>query len=150
MHENSLANLVSGKNKKPGSQRTNIVLSGPARALASLFGEGTIASGVESALLDVATLADKVTLIHEGIWGVPQFDEFGLIRDYGWENAATYKPSRWVLDSKEGIEQYRDIESADPMDLQWALDQYGLEACLEEFRHYDFHGVYRGNATSSD
>jgi len=89
------------------------------------------------------TLADKARLIHQGIWKCPKFDDLGLVQSSGWEGA-DYRPSRAVFMAADGVEVWRDMESADPQDIRRAIALWGLDAVCGEFQHYGFDGAYRG------
>lgn len=89
------------------------------------------------------TLADKARLIHEGIWKCPDFDDLGIVKNYGWENKFSYSPSRAVINQAHSVQVWRDIESDDPMLIQRAIALWGIEAVCEEFQHYDFQGAHK-------
>lgn len=89
-------------------------------------------------LREHGTLADKARLIHQGIWKCPTFDEdTGLVRSTGWEGD-DYSPSRVVLDPGKGVEQWRHIESSDPVLIEQAISLWGIDAVCAEFQHYGF------------
>lgn len=89
------------------------------------------------------TLADKARLIHQGVWKCPTVDKDGIVLNPGWEGI-NYRSSRAVFMAADGVEIWRDIESADPQDIHRAIALWGLEAVCAEFQHYSFEGAYQG------
>lgn len=134
--------LIAGKNKKPGSRRTTIVLSGAARALAQLHRE-SMASSFEWAIREISTLADKVKLIHSGEWEMPEFSERGLLLDPGWEGL-DYEPSSLVMDGIDTAPEFFEIgtvaDVSDPVNLRQAIDLWGYDSVYKAAKRFSFDG----------